>query len=95
MKLKELIDINHAISRHTNKMQKLAEEEIDDLSTSEMAFIKIVSGGSITAMKKAGATNKRILLTKKKEALSADEKVKRYLKSLTPDHLAALLDNLT
>lgn len=94
MKLKDIINIGYTVSRHTAKIQKLAEEDVDDLSISELAFIKMVSGGSITAMKKAGATNERILLTEKKEALSADEKVKRYLQSLTPDHLAALLDKV-
>ena len=94
MKLKELVSINYVIAQHTAKLQKLAEKEIDDLSISEMAFIKMVSSGSITTMKKTGATNERILLTEKKEALSQAEKVKRYLKSLAPENLAALLDNL-
>lgn len=94
MKLKDLISINYVISQHTAKMQKLAEKEIDELSISEMAFIKMVSSGSITTMKKTGATNERILLTEKKETLSKDEKVKRYLKSLAPDKLMELLDSM-
>lgn len=94
MKLQELVSINCVIDQHTAKLQKLAKKEIDDLSISELAFIKMVSSGSITTMKKNGATNERILLTEKKEALSQEEKVKRYLKSLAPENLAALLDNL-
>lgn len=94
MKLKERVSINYIIAQHTAKLQKLAEKEIDDLSISEMAFIKIVSSGSITTMKKNGATNERIVLTEKKVALSKEEKVKRYLKSLAPDALMALLDDM-
>lgn len=94
MKLKELVSINYVIAQHTAKLQKLAEKEIEDLSISEMAFIKIVSSGSITTMKKNGANNERILLTEKKEALSKEEKVKRYLKSLSPDELMALIDGM-
>ena len=59
-----------------------------------MAFIKMVSSGSITTMMKAGATNLRILLTNKHEALSEDEKIKRYLKALAPEQLTALLDSM-
>lgn len=94
MKLKELISINYVIAQHTAKLQKLAEKEIDDLSISEMAFIKMVSSGSITTMKKNGAQNDRILLTEKKEGLSQEEKVKRYLKSLAPEDLKALLNGM-
>lgn len=94
MKLRELISINYVIAQHTAKIQKLAEKRVDDLSISEMAFIKMVSSGSITTMRKAGAPNARILMTEKKEALSKEEKVKRYLKSLAPDELMALLDGM-
>ena len=94
MKLNEIMDIEHVIAKHTIQLKKLAEKEVDDLSISEMAFIKIVSSGSITTMKKNGASNERILVTDKKTPLSNDEKIKLYLKSLSPDHLAALLDNL-
>ena len=94
MKLRELVDLNDVIYQHKAKLLKLAEKEVDDLSISEMAFIKMVSSGSITTMKKAGAPNGKILVTKQKETLSKEEKVKRYLKSLSPDNLAALLDNL-
>lgn len=94
MKLKELLSIDYVIVQHTDKLRKLTEKDVDDLSISEMAFIKMVSSGSITTMKKAGATNGKILVTKQKETLSKEEKVKRYLKSLAPENLAALLDNL-
>ena len=94
MKLKEILDISYTIAQHENKIMKLAETEVEDLSISEMAFIKMVSSGSITTMMKKGATNCRILLTEKRETLSADEKVKRYLKSLAPEQLTALLDDV-
>ena len=94
MKMNELMDIDYLITKHTDRLRMLAEKEVDDLSISEMAFIKMVSSGSITTMKKNGATNARIMMTEKKEALSQAEKVKRYLKSLAPENLAALLDHL-
>lgn len=94
MKLKELVDITDVIYKHKVKLLKLAEKEVDDLSISEMAFIKMVSSGSITTMKKNGAPNGRILATEKKVALSKEEKVKRYLKSLAPEDLNALLNEM-
>ena len=94
MKLKELLELDNIIDQHKTKLLTLAEKEVEDLSISEMAFIKMVSSGSITTMMKKGATNCRILLTEKHETLSADEKVKRYLKSLSQDALAALLDDV-
>lgn len=94
MKLREFLDIANVIGNHQAKLLKLAEKEVGDLSISEMAFIKMVSSGSITTMKKNGATNGHILATEKKVALSKEEKVKRYLKSLGKDDLAALLNGL-
>lgn len=94
MKLREALELDHVIEQHRAKLLSLAEKRVDDLSISEMAFIKMVSSGSITTMRKNGATNARILLTEKKEGLSQEEKVKRYLKSLAPDSLAALLDGM-
>ena len=94
MRLMEFLNIADVIAKHQTKLLTLAEKEIDDLSISEMAFIKMVSSGSITTMKKSGATNGRILMTEKKVALSQEEKVKRYLKSLSQTDLAALLDDV-
>ena len=94
MKLREFLDIADVIGKHQEKLLRLAEKDVGDLSISEMAFIKMVSSGSITTMKKNGATNGRILMTEKKVALSKNEKVKRYLQSLSQPDLAALLDGL-
>lgn len=94
MKLRELLNIDYVIAQHTDRLRKLTEKEVDDLSISEMAFIKMVSSGSITTMKKNGATNARILTTEKNEGLSQQEKVKRYLKSLAPNDLKALLNGM-
>ena len=94
MKLREILDIAEVIGNHQAKLLTLAEKEVGDLSISEMAFIKMVSSGSITTMKKAGATNGRILMTEKKVSLSKEEKVKRYLKSLSQADLTALLDDV-
>lgn len=94
MRLKELLDLNYMIAQHEAKLIKLAEKEVDDLSISEMAFIKIVSSGSITTMKKHGATNSRILSTEKKVTLSKKDKIKQYLKSLSKAELGALLNDV-
>lgn len=94
MKLRELLNIDYVIAQHTDRLRKLTEKDVEDLSISEMAFIKMVSSGSITTMKKNGATNARILTIEKHEGLSQQEKVKRYLKSLAPDDLKALLNGM-
>ena len=94
MRLRELLDISVVIGNHQDKLLRLAEKKVEDLSISEMAFIKIVSSGSITTMKKNGATNSRILVTEKKEGMSKEEKVKHYLKSLTQTELQMLIDGL-
>lgn len=94
MKLREFLELDHVIEQHRTKLLSLAEKRVDDLSISEMAFIKMVSSGSITTMRKNGATNARILMTEKKAALSQEEKIKLYLKSLAPENLAALLDDV-
>ena len=94
MKLREFLDISVVIGNHQDKLLRLAEKEVGDLSISEMAFIKMVSSGSITTMRKNGATNGHILSTEKKECMSKKDKVKLYLKSLSQDDLAALLDDV-
>ena len=94
MKLRELLNINYVIAQHTDRLRKLTEKDVCDLSISEMAFIKMVSSGSITTMKKNGATNARILTTEKHEGLSQEEQVKRYLKAMAPEDLKALLNEM-
>ena len=94
MKLRELLNIESVIAKHTDKLRKLTEKDVNDLSISELAFIKMVSSGSITAMKKNGATNARILTTEKNEGLSQEEKVKRYLKAMAPEDLKALFNEM-
>lgn len=94
MKLRELLNINYVIAQHTDKLRKLTEKDVCDLSISEMAFIKMVSSGSITTMKKNGATNARILMTEKQGGIGQEDKVIRYLKSLAPEDLKALLNEM-
>ena len=94
MKLNALVSITYLIEQHKAKLEKLGEKEIENLSISELAFIKMVSSGSITTMKKHGAQNDRILLTEKKETVSKEEKIKRYLKSLSYDELMTLVDSI-
>lgn len=93
MRVKEVVDISYTMAQHEAKLLKLADKEVEDLSISEMAFIKMVSSGSITTMKKNGATNSRILSTEKKVTVSKKDKVKLYLKSLSPTELDTILDD--
>lgn len=94
MKLKELLNIESVIAKHNDKLKMLSDIDIDKLSISELAFIKMVSSGSITTMKKHGASNQRILMTEKNATLSDGTKVKMFLKSLTSEKLAELLAEL-
>lgn len=94
MQLKDLISINYAIHQHSQKLLKLGEKDVDELSISELAFIKMVSSGSITAMKKRGYYNRTILNIEQSKGIRKQEKIKSYLKSLSPENLAALLDEI-
>lgn len=94
MQLKNLISINYAIHKHSLKLIKLGEKDVDELSISELAFIKMVSSGSITAMKKRGYYNRTILNIEQSKGIRKQEKIKSYLKSLSPENLTALLDEI-
>lgn len=95
MKLKELMDIEPVIAKHATKLKALGEVEVNKLSISDMAFIKMVSSGSITSMRKLGASNEEILCTsQRRTSLNESMKVKSYLRNLPQDELMALLDSL-
>lgn len=95
MKLKELMDIESVIAKHTDKLKMMAELDVNGLSISDMAFIKAVSSGSITSMRKFGASNEEILCTSQRRTSQSDKmKVKSYLRNLPTDELMALLDSL-
>lgn len=95
MKLKELMDIESVIAKHADKIKMMAELDVNGLSISELAFIKMVSAGSITSMRKNGASNEEILCTSQRRTSQGDEmRVKSYLRNLPKDDLMALLDSL-
>lgn len=95
MKLKELMDIESVIAKHETKLKALAEQDVDKLSISDLSFIKMVSAGSITSMRKYGASNEEILCTEKQRTHQGDAmKVKSYLWNLPQDELKALLEGL-
>lgn len=95
MKLKELMNIESIIAKHTAKLTVLAELDVKTLSISDMSFIKMVSSGSITSMRKNGASNEEILCTEQRRSTQGDEmRVKSYLRNLPMDELKALLDGL-
>lgn len=95
MKLKELMNIESVIAKHTAKLTVLAELDVNSLSISDMSFIKAVSSGSITAMKKHGASNEEILCTEQHRTNQGEAmKVKSYLRNLPKDELDALLESL-
>lgn len=95
MKLKELMNIESVIAKHTDKLKKMAEQDVDKLSISDLSFIKMVSAGSITSMRKLGASNEEILCTSQHRTSQSDAmKVKSYLWNLPQDELKALLEGL-
>lgn len=95
MKLKELMNIESVIAKHESKLRVLAELEVNNLSISDLSFIKMVSAGSITSMRKNGASNEEILCTEQRRTSQGDAmKVKSYLRNLPLDELKSLLDGL-
>lgn len=95
VKLKEIMNIESVITKHTDKLKKLAEKDIRELSISDMAFIKGVSAGSITAMKKNGALNEQILCTEQRRSTEGNKmKIKSYLRHLSKAEMMALLDSM-
>lgn len=85
MKVAEILKRDEVVREHTAKIDAIMAKEVDALSISELSFIKRVSAGSITTMKKQGAPNEKILRTTQHHGLSDLDKVKLYLKAL-PEH---------
>lgn len=94
MKTKEILARQNIINEHEKRIDEILEKEVNDLSISELSFIKGVSSGSITTMKKNGASNEKILRTKQHSAMSDAEKTLLYLQSLSDTQLATFLDQL-
>lgn len=92
MKVNAILSLETTIQEHTAKIRAIMEREVDTLSISELAFIKRVSAGSITTMKKAGASNEKILRTAQNHGMTTKEKVMMYLKSLSEEERRTLLN---
>lgn len=83
------IDIIKKINDYLND---ILDTEVDDLSVSQLSWVKMVASTSISTMKKAGKDNEYILThwsnsnnpeTQKKK----EDKVKKFLSQLSPEKL--------
>ena len=92
MKVSEILTRETVIKEHTAKIDSILEKDVDSLSISELSFIKRVSSGSVTTMKKQGASNEKILRTTQNHGMSDLDKVKLFLKALPEDERRALIN---
>lgn len=90
MKLKEIVDINEIKNIHNQELDRLGDIEVNNLSNSNLGFIKNVSASSISTMKKAGRDNEYILTHGPDNKGVSTETVKKYLGGLDEATLLAL-----
>lgn len=90
MKLNELIDIEDIKKIHIEELERLGDIEVDNLSNSNLGFIKNVSASSISTMKKAGRDNEYILTHGPDNKGVSTETVKKYLGGLDEATLLAM-----
>ena len=90
MKLNEFINIEEIKNLHNQELARLGEIEVDNLSNSNLGFIKNVSASSISTMKKAGRDNEYILTHGPDNKGVSTESVKKYLGGLDEDTLLAM-----
>ena len=90
MKLKDIINIEDIKNLHIQEIERLSEIDIDNLSNSNLGFIKNVSASSISTMKKAGRDNEYILTHGPDNKGVSTETVKKYLGGLDEAALLAL-----
>lgn len=90
MKLNELINIEEIKNIHNQELDRLGEIEVDNLSNSNLGFIKNVSASSISTMKKTGRDNEYILTHGPDNKGVSTETVKKYLGGLDEAALLAL-----
>lgn len=90
MKLKEIINIEDIKNLHNQELDRLSEIEIDNLSNSNLGFIKNVSASSISTMKKAGRGNEYILTHGPENKEVSTETVRKYLGGLDEATLLAM-----
>lgn len=90
MKLNELIDIENIKNNHNNELDRLSNIDINNLSNSDLCFIKMVSSSSISTMKKAGRDNEYILTHGPENKGVSTETVRKYLGGLDEATLLSL-----
>lgn len=90
MKVKELIDIENIKNNHNKELDRLADIEVDNLSNSDLCFIKMVSSSSISTMKKAGRNNEYILTHGPDNKGASTDTIKKYLGGLDEATLLSL-----
>lgn len=90
MKLKEIINIEDIKNLHNQELDRLSEIEVDNLSNSNLGFIKNVSASSISTMKKAGRDNEYILTHGPDNKGVSTETVRKYLGGLDEATLLAM-----
>jgi hypothetical protein len=90
MKVNELIDIENIKNNHNNELDRLSNIDVDNLSNSDLCFIKMVSASSISTMKKAGRDNEYILTHGPDNKGVSTETVKKYLVGLDEATLLAM-----
>lgn len=90
MKLKDIINIEDIKNLHNQEIDRLADIEINNLSQSNLSFIKNVSLSSIHTMIKAGRDNEYILTHGPDNKGVSTELVKKYLGGLDEAALLAM-----
>ena len=93
MKLNQVLSISNLIYEYEQYIRSISESEIEELSNSDLSFIKLVAPSSISTMKKKGRNNLYILTHSQKEVSenSKREKVKKLLSSFDRDELLNFL----
>lgn len=90
MKLKDIINIEDIKNLHNQEIDRLSKLEVDNLSNSNLGFIKNVSASSISTMKKAGRDNEYILTHGPDNKGVSTETVRKYLGELDEATLLAM-----
>lgn len=93
MKLSSLIDLDRTVNVYREYIQSILDSEIENLSNSDLSFIKLVAPSSISTMKKRGKNNLYILTHSQKEVSEAAKmkKAQKLLSSMSKDDLMMFL----
>ena len=93
MKLASLIDLDGTVNGYREYIQSILDTDIEDLSNSDLSFIKLVAPSSISTMKKKGRSNLYILTHSRRVVSenSKKEKAKKLLSSFDRDELLNFL----